>query len=176
MKRYCLVGLLLMSAPLQADIYKWTDPNGDVHFSDKPHEGSEKIELPPTQTYSGPANAEEAPLSAPLIPSINQPAHIEYSQLGFLQPTDQSTLRDNQGNLSVSVEMTPNLQPGDTLSLLLDGGIIGKPQTNTTFTLSNVNRGSHTLIVQIQNEQGAVLKVSQPITVFLHRAIAGGGN
>lgn len=55
--RILACGCLLTAAialPLQAAVYKWTDENGHVHFSDRPHEDSTEMNLPST-TPTGPA-------------------------------------------------------------------------------------------------------------------------
>lgn len=36
--RFLLLLLLVAAAPLSAEVYKWTDESGRVHFSDKPSE------------------------------------------------------------------------------------------------------------------------------------------
>ena len=42
-----LLLLLLFTAPAVADIYKWVDDNGRVHYSDRPHPGSmEAVHVP----------------------------------------------------------------------------------------------------------------------------------
>lgn len=43
--------------PGQADIYKWTDANGRVHFTDKPpvEKQAEQVKLGPINTYNAPS-------------------------------------------------------------------------------------------------------------------------
>lgn len=166
---YLLIGLLAVTTSLQADIYKWTDSDGNVHFSDKQHQDAEIIKLPPIQVYSPqPQNEQPAQNS-----NQNPVRAIEYSSIQFNQPVDQATIWSNQGNFPINLDIEPELAPNDTLQLLLDGEPIGKPQNSTSFQLTGVNRGSHTLQAQILNAQGEVLKSSETITIFLHRAIKG---
>ncbi|MHB8667011.1 MAG: DUF4124 domain-containing protein [Burkholderiales bacterium] len=57
------VGLALCVAlPASAQMYKWVDSNGGVHYSDKPPPGNAKLEnmRPPAQPDSAPASAEGA--------------------------------------------------------------------------------------------------------------------
>lgn len=37
--------LALLAAPVPAEVYRWVDDNGQVHFDDRPRAESEKIEL-----------------------------------------------------------------------------------------------------------------------------------
>ncbi len=64
----------------------------------------------------------------------------------------------------------PNLFDGDNFQLLLDGTPIGKPQANSVFQLNAVDRGTHTVAMQIVNKEGEVLISSEPVTFFMHRA------
>ena len=51
----CLVALLLITAPSVADMYKWTDETGKVHYSDSPPAGqkAKKLDLK-INSISGP--------------------------------------------------------------------------------------------------------------------------
>jgi glutaredoxin len=50
--------LLLLSAPVGAEIYRWTDSDGSVHFSDEkpanPNQAVEQVQLGPVNTYAAP--------------------------------------------------------------------------------------------------------------------------
>lgn len=49
----CLFLTLTISAELMAEIYKWTDENGKIHFGDNknsPSESLERVDLNPTNT------------------------------------------------------------------------------------------------------------------------------
>lgn len=168
---YFLIGLMALSTSLQAEIYKWTDSDGNVHFSDKAHQGAETIQLPPVQTYSPPK--EEAP-SAPVLNNAST-NDVAYTSVAFVQPVDQATVRDNRGNFSVVINVEPTLDPDDKIQLLLDGNPIGTPKNTTALQLTGVNRGSHSLQAQILNSDGQVLKSSEIITIYLHRARMGRG-
>ncbi len=166
-----LLSLLLLASPLRAEIYKWADNNGTIHFSDKPRAGAEKVTLPPTQTFS----PEKKPDIATPAPEVTQPVPTLYTNLSIVQPQDQETIWSNPGLLSVITRVEPELQKGDKLQLIFDGAPIGSPQTELVFALNNVNRGSHTLVLNVLNEQGEVIESTQPITIFMHQTRVGGG-
>lgn len=164
--------LLLLVRSLQAEIYKWVDENGNIHFSDKAQPGAETVTLPPTQTFSPPKTS--APL--PPTPEITRQATATYTKIMIVQPQDQETIRSNQGLLSVVTRVEPELNKDDKLQLLYDGSPIGNPQTELIFTLTKVFRGSHTLQLQVLNENGSVIASSSPVTIFMHHTRIGGGN
>jgi len=172
MNRFILIILLIISGTLNAEVYKWTDASGDVHFSDKPHPGAEKIDLPEVQMYSTPP----IPPSIPDNKQAENDSQSVYKNLAIMQPQDQATIRNNEGHLSLIAQASPGLKPGDKFQLLYDGTTLGEPQIAPVFTLKDINRGSHTLVVQIINAEGKVLISSQSTTIFMHRPRVGMGN
>ena len=47
---YCLLGLMFACASAGAQMYKWTDENGNIHFSDKPQPNAQKLEIKTPQS------------------------------------------------------------------------------------------------------------------------------
>ncbi|MGK8707709.1 DUF4124 domain-containing protein [Metapseudomonas otitidis] len=45
--RHLLFCLLACSSLASAEIYRWTDANGQVHFSEQPREGAQQVEVRP---------------------------------------------------------------------------------------------------------------------------------
>lgn len=161
--------LLLAASVAQGQIYKWTDEQGNVHFSDKPHKGAEKIELPQVQTYSPP------PLPEPIqvAEEADEGEERAYETVKITQPENQATLRDNQGLVHVAVALSPDLKPGDRIQLIYDGEKLGPPQKTPNFILNNVLRGAHSIAVQIEDSEGQVLATSEPVTIYMHRPRVG---
>lgn len=157
---------------LYADIYKWTDSSGDVHFSDKPRDGAEKVMLPNVQSYSSPTtppsqNASTNPRPASTSTDAGMGDDVVYKQLNIVQPEDQQTIRNPQGYVSVILEPHPHLKKGDSLQIILDGTPLDKPKDNTLFALQNITRGSHTLAAQLIDANGKVILTSDVITIYM---------
>jgi hypothetical protein len=81
---------------------------------------------------------------------------------------DDESIVNTGGDFSVSVQTTPALQPGHSLRLMLDGAAYAS-SADGGFSLRNIDRGSHTLQVQVIDEDGAVLSASGTITVHVRR-------
>jgi hypothetical protein len=151
----------VMAGPAIAEVYKHVNPDGSVEFTDIPSNvGQKPVEVAPPSTYSPPPLPDTRPAA--------KPALAQYESVSITKPADDETLRSNNGALSVSASSSPGLQGGDAFLLLMDGNTAGENKSGQ-FNLSNVDRGSHTLTVQIVRE-GEVVSQSQSITVHLHRA------
>lgn len=156
--------LALLPALAPAAVYKWTDANGTVHFSDTPREGAEEVHVAPPQTYT-PAQL------PPITPQPEPPpAPVAYTRFELTAPANEATLRDNTGDITVTFALEPALKVGrgHKLIVLLDGQAQPAAKANTVI-LKNVERGTHSLQGQIVDGRGEVLMASQSVTVYLFR-------
>lgn len=168
MKKLLAALLLILPVMAYAAVYKWTDEKGNVHFSDTPHQGAKKIEVPKAQTFT-PVN-----IPSPIKPQQNTPQQQQsYKAVQITQPEDEATIRNNNGYVAVSVRVDPGLFEGDLLQLYFDGTPVGKPQTSTVFVLNNIYRGEHNISVAIIGANGKQIMKSESVTIFMHRARAG---
>jgi len=165
--RNALPGLfLLLILPASAQIYKYLDANGNPVFSNQPPEGvsAEKIELPPPNIVSPPPpRPEEA------VKPRETSRKIRYRQLELSGVTDGEALRANSGSFSVDVTIEPPLRPGHRLQLLLDGQPYGQASQSTHLVLLNLDRGDHSLEVEVLAGERSVQK-SAPVLFTLLRA------
>jgi hypothetical protein len=167
MRLIVLISLLSLSGAPAAEVYKWVDEEGNIVYSDQPRPGAEELENLEIQTYRAPRERRLEPEPEPLAP-------VKYESIGIVSPANDATIRDNSGNISVSVALTPPLmvERGHRLSFRLNGQAPGEPQTGTTFQFQNVDRGTHTLSVAVVDASGAVVGSSDGVVVHLHRATA----
>lgn len=151
--------LLFFSLGCHAAIYKTTDAAGNVSYSDKPKPNASNVELPPINTtpaYQAPAPEPTRP------PQPNQPAYT----LQITSPASGTQMLADQSDLEVSIELTPELRPGDLLQVLLDGEYWGSSSTDTPLQVNDIPRGEHQLSVAVINENGSVITTSTPITII----------
>ncbi|HUE91903.1 DUF4124 domain-containing protein [Pseudomonas sp.] len=160
MRALLLCCLLLLGLPAVAQVYTYIDAEGNRVFTDKPKSGdAQRIELNPGNSM--PALVTPPAPSAPA--SDTQPAQ-RYQVLRILVPQPDATVRDNAGNLIVSVSSEPALFPGHSYRLLLDGNEVGQAGRSPVFPLENIDRGTHQLAVEIIDQQGRIIErtPSQP--------------
>jgi hypothetical protein len=91
-------------------------------------------------------------------PQAEAPPLYRYDLLRVLVPEPDATLRSSAGELIVSVTSEPGLQRGHRYRLLLDGKPTAEPGLSPVFALTNVDRGSHNLSVEILDQQGRTVE------------------
>ncbi len=157
--------LLALSLPASAQIYSYTDANGNKVYTNQPPEGidAQTIDLPPTNTVTAP------PVSAPTPTADNNAnAGATYKVLQLTDIPDDEAMRANNGTFSVGVILQPALAAGHQLQLLLDGQPSGQPSNRPPLQLSNVPRGDHQLAVQVLSA-GKVLQQSAVVSFTVQR-------
>jgi hypothetical protein len=177
MNKLCIgLSLMMLICLSHADVYKWVDGEGNVHFSDTPHLGAEKLTIADTSIDSSSAPpSSQSSTPDKLSPARSSTHQSSYTKVAIAQPDNEATIRNNQGAFAVSVEVEPDLLPGDKVQLIVDDVPRGEPQTSLLFQLSDILRGSHTIAVRVINADGMTVETSQSITVFMFRPRVGMG-
>ena len=160
----------LIPALASAAIYKWVDSNGNVVFSDQPHPGAKKVELPPISTFSD-GGAAQKTATTPSSGTKKKPAAV-YDHFVIVKPTPEETLWNNTGTVDVQFGLSPGLQGGDKIILALDGKPQGQGIRSTQFVLKNLDRGTHVLSASIVNGEGRTQITAPSVTFYLHKASA----
>jgi hypothetical protein len=161
LKAWLLIACLIV-LPASAEVFMYVDAQGNRVFTDQPKPGDAR-RVPLTTTNRIAANpTSAAPLIAESSPEVQ--ALFHYEVLRILIPEPDATIRSNTGEVIVSATNEPALQPGHRYRLLLDGQPTAEPGLSPVFALSNIDRGSHTLSVEILDEQGRIVErtASQP--------------
>lgn len=171
MKPSYIVFLLLMMPPIvQGAIYKTIDKEGNVVYSDSrtPGQSNEEVKLKPIT----PLPAISTPNKVQPYASTREPPSAKnfYSQLKIVEPVNGGTVR-NEGNFTVRVQTQPTLASGHRARLLLDGIKVSQEKKTMIFTLLNVDRGSHDLLVEIVDGNNRVIQTSKTSQVFVQRSV-----
>lgn len=163
-----LLCLGLASGAVQAqEIYKIVHPDGSVEFTDTPPPGApaKPIEVLPLNTTE--------PLAPPLGSAAKSAAGAEegYSEFRITRPGNGEAIRDNAGNVNIDLSLEPSLRTGDKFALYLDGQAIGGGKATAT-TLTDMDRGSHSVRAVVKNAAGQVVARSNSVTFTLQRRSA----
>ncbi|MGE3775396.1 MAG: DUF4124 domain-containing protein [Gammaproteobacteria bacterium] len=168
-----LLFCLPLSGPLAAEAWRSVDADGNVEYSDMPRPGAVRIPLPEPRTV--PARVPE-PVEDTMPATSGEHAQelprnaVAYREIAIVDPADDDTLRDNGGNLIVSVSLKPALQKqfGHRLQLLLDGAVYATGAVSN-FAITELDRGTHTVQAVVLGIDDAPLATSAPVSFHLHR-------
>lgn len=178
---YLLLGILLPWVSTDAaTVYRSTDAQGNVIFSDRPFNDSERISLEPLTVVP---SLQVAPsLSKPLTPSTDSPRardkenhpgapFMPYSTFEIASPQDEQTLPTGYaGSIEVELQIEPALRKDHRVRLLLDGRVSQSAMHTEAFMLTNLNRGEHILQAELLDASGQVRHRSAPVTLYVQRA------
>jgi hypothetical protein len=166
MRTLLLAAIFVATAPAYAEVYKWVDEKGVVHYTDKPPtENAKPAQLPPLQTYKEGAKPKLENLAKP---NSVVPAAAPAAVLKITSPTSEETFRgEAERQVSVAVQVTPALSDGQFLIYYLDGVDKSGPTTNTSYTLAEVERGAHTVSVTMVDAAGKPIARTESVTVHM---------
>ena len=164
-----LLAGVLVAGSLLAEAYRWVDSDGVVHYSDRPQPGAEKIELPEANTTdmrryeTRPRNTEpDASTDAATAGGFTR-----YETFSITSPAAEETLWNIEGVLTVSLALSPVLQPGHQVRVYFDG----QPQIveGTNFQLQEVWRGVHNIQAEVLDPTGKLMIRSQPNRFYVQQ-------
>jgi hypothetical protein len=158
---------LLLLAPIggqAAKVYKWTDAQGNVIYSDSPRPGAEEIEVPTEPAGIVPVAPGKMPPAGQAVPREG------YGALIVASPSNEQVIEDPGGAVPVSLAVEPPLRTrdGDAVRLNLDGQPLDTRYTGAQIVIPGVPRGTHTLQAQVVDRAGTVLISSAPVTFHMH--------
>ena len=157
---FTLMSVVCTALAVSATVYKWVDENGVTHFSDQPHENAQKVQVEAPQTYKS-----SQPARASAQPGRRQPPSNSYQSCAVTSPQNDETL-PNAYSVNVAVQVSPTPQDGDRAVLYLDGTPVPAfPTGGGSFTITSIERGTHTLRAVVQDSQGKALCQSTDVTV-----------
>lgn len=167
--RWPLLLVVLLTMPVQAAVYTYVDGNGNRVYTDQPRKGAQRMDLPtpsPRVTSPAPRPQRTAPAAAP---AARPAAPVRYQMLRILLPLPDTAVREENGQLIVTLTSDPGLQQGHRYRLLLDGKVAGESARSPVFALSNVDRGTHSLAAEIVDYDDYVIERTPPQPVHLQR-------
>ncbi len=161
------IAAMIASQSSWAQIYKWTDEEGNTVYSDTPQEGAEEVKLEELTVMPAQPAAPRRRMETATETAVGD---VSYASVSITSPADEETLR-NITDVPVSVAIEPALKAGEghRLTLFYDGAPYEKRTTSLQFTLREVERGQHTLSAAVIDADGRQLLGSETIKFFVHK-------
>ena len=163
----CLFGASAASAA-ETKIYKTVDKDGNVVFTDRPPTNDDSVE----EVKVAAPNTADLGVATPAVDSLIDSQAVEtfsYRTLRITSPEHNQSVRGNTGgDVEVVIEIRPQLRAEHELRLLVDGATeqMGR---QSRFVLSGIDRGTHTLQVEVLHRSGEVLVASDPSVFHMQR-------
>lgn len=164
MRNLTITFLFLLPVVVSAAIYKFYDEAGNVVYSDQPGSNAEKLDERKIQT-----------IKADKLPDIKKPAQttkpFSYDSIIIIRPQDSETIRENNGTVTIEIEVKPELNSklGHQLVLNLDGKPVAEGSSSTSYTLNGLPRGEHSLTAMIQDKSGKTVTSSATVNFHMKR-------
>jgi len=155
----CLLALSVQAQETKRELWKWKDANGVTQYSDRPVPGATKVEM----YTSAPAPA-ATPAPRPATPAAQgkATAGVQYQSLEIWQPANGESYFGTDATVNVRMRSEPSLASGDRLLLYLDGKLVEGAANSYEHTLSNLERGVHSLAAVILDDKGNEKIRSEP--------------
>ena len=163
--------------------YRCEGDAGEIIMSDRPcGERAETREIrfdpgtpepPTTETASDTPAATETPTASREESEesdeegISAPgSFIGYESVAITSPRNGEVVRSEEGEVNISITLTPALREGNQVRILLDGREVAR-ESGTTLTISGVAAGRRSLQATVVNEQNVVFGSSEVVRFVL---------
>lgn len=170
--RKILLPMLLVALPAMAQtVYTYKDSEGNPVFTNEPPPAGVKVEdvvFPPLQRISSEPTQQN---NINAITGVTTEQAPNISGVTLVGIPDGESLRQNNGTFPVTIALNAStrvLPSSYQFQILLDGKPYGSPQSSPSFTLTNIDRGTHTIVGQVLNN-GVVVASSSTESFTLQR-------
>ena len=149
-------------------VYKWTDAQGVVHFSDQPVPGAEKVYTsgPPGRAgILGPSGA--GPTASSAQPKTDK--GLAAAKIAISSPAPQQAFTGGE-SVPIALSTEVDLKPTWTVVWTLNGAEVqGQPTNATQFTLTDLPRGVYTIEATVTDSATGESKAAQAVTFNVMR-------
>ncbi len=164
---HLLLTIICLSLSLTAysAVYVTTDADGNVSYSDSPSGGAKEVTITEKTTLIEHTKIKKSAL----IKKVEKKSPTVKSAVQILHPVNDSTIRNNNGIVDITLGVLPELNDEHSIQVFLDGELQTQQSQATSFTLLDVYRGTHTIYTVLLNKKGTVIAESNKITIHMHR-------
>ncbi|MGD8912489.1 MAG: DUF4124 domain-containing protein [Candidatus Thiodiazotropha sp.] len=152
---------LLIALPLFArDVYKYISEDGEIIYSERYHPEAERVKVKDNKKTTAPPDEQSDEARA---------AAGEYDTFSIVQPSDDETIRNAEGNVPVGISLSPGLAEGHVIHLYVDGTKLDSDIKQTQLSLQKMTRGTHSVQAKIVDSEGVSLKETASVTFHLRQ-------
>jgi len=166
-------GWLLCTGPLQAQIYKTVDENGNVTYSDKPmDDNAEPMTLPGLSVIQSVPSAPRPETDAASddqqeVTSITE-LRRGYRDFSIVSPAPEETIWGTANEATIAWDSRYQLQPGMTVTFFVDGNAL-EPTTDASMILRQLDRGAHTVSAELIDSRNRKIATAETVTFYIQQ-------
>lgn len=164
------LALLALSAACYAiaEVYRVVNADGTVTYTDNPPAGDptvEPMDLPTINTQPG----LQMPAMTKKVDDKEEEGFSGYSQISIASPAPGATIPPGYEQIPVKVSTEPGLQTGHLIQLMFNGKPYGSPSFTTSFSISPLIRGEHSIQARVLDSNNDIVGQSGTTTVHVKR-------
>jgi hypothetical protein len=159
------LGLLAAFAAGAAVIYKWTDADGVVHYSDQAVPGAEKM------TISGAVNGASSLGGATAKPPAPKTSAtgLHFNSITIDSPTSEEVFFGDNA-VPVHLHLDPGLQPNQSVAWHLNGRQLDdQPADAVGFTLPIMPRGTYVIAATVTDTDSGQSQTTDSVTFYVRQ-------
>jgi hypothetical protein len=164
-KSWFVLAALAALAAQAAVIYKWTDADGVVHYSDQAGPGAEKIYTASAPSAGVPAAARSV---APPAPKRVIQDGLNYTEFAIASPAAEETFFGDK-QVNVRLILVPGLKPNQSITWHLNGKQLDDSVNSTSFVLPRLDRGTYAIAATITDQQSGESQTCSNVTFFVRQ-------
>jgi len=149
-----------------AVVYKWTDADGVVHYSDQPVPGAERI-VTAGKSSAGPASSSGAASGTPAAKKPTVPG-LNYSQFAITSPVPDQTFFGDEV-IGARLALTPDLKPNQTITWHLSGKELDEGANLTQFSLPHLDRGVYVIAATLTDQTTGASQTTDSVSFFVRQ-------
>lgn len=151
------------AAPTGTQVYKSVDKDGKTVFTDTP-----PVDRPSDVVTVKPSNRMTLSSGEGISASSGgQSEESQYTGLTITSPQHDEYFGQEIQAVTLSASAEPRMQEGHTAQLYYDGNPVG--DSSLYYTVTELERGTHTVVAKIFNARGKVLIESKPVQFHVRR-------
>jgi len=143
-----LISLAMLTTPalFAGEVYRVVSEDGEVTFTDSPptNAEAEAVNMPKTNIAIAPAPPAKTKTDGDVTED-----EVAYTSARIVQPSYNATIPPGQLDVVVQLALKPLLQSNHLVQLYIDGQKQGPAIAASTFTVSSLDRGKHSVHVEI---------------------------
>jgi hypothetical protein len=147
-----------------AVVYKWTDSDGVVHYSDQPVPGAQKI-FTASSSITGSSSAETPSEPGPATPK-QASGPLGFAEFSISTPAANQTFFGDDV-VSVHLNIEPGLRPNQNITWHLNGKQLD--EQGMQFTLPHMDRGAYVLAATVTDQATGESRTSDSVTFFVRQ-------